>query len=486
MDLIERSLTSEERATSLAILGPTPLTYQQLRSRVDHTAAILAQAGVARGTAVAISLAHSVENIVCILANWKLGAATVPINYRATASERDFILANAEAAFLICPAGKQAEAFELTYAVSEAVSLFRSAHAPRGQLGDEIALVIHTSGSTNRPKGVLLTKGALTANTLGVAKALKLTQDDSCALLTPPSFAYAFSQIFTHIAVGGRLMPWPMGLLDIGALLKAIDQNKITGIQANPTMFEMLLTVEATDWPGMKAVRYLLSGGQPLFSRLIQRLEAVLPNANFMNMYGLTENAPRVTMGWLPRPISDADKPWHVGMPIDGTKVEIERTDPSASEGEIVVSGTSLMHGYLHDTETNVRAFKTRDAGRIDEDGNLHLLGRLDNVFSVGHEKVSPEEIESLISNVEGVDDVAVSAAPHGLLGSMPVLMFKTSADPGEVSARIRRECTAKLSRAKVPHVITSVPDLPKTPYGKLDRRALRALAQTLVPQSES
>jgi acyl-CoA synthetase (AMP-forming)/AMP-acid ligase II len=474
----------------IAVFGQERSTFTELFDRVDAVADILGRHGVSRRVPVAVALPHSLANIVAILAIRRLGGTIVAVNYRAPASERDFIIGNTGSALLVAPRDLYSPETSNLQAIDEVLGASVYQTGKRSTLlDDDDALIIHTSGSTARPKGVVLTTGNLAANVAAVASSLRLSSSDRCALLTPPSFAYAFNQILTHLWVGGALLPWPHGVVDVASLLAALDQIGVSGLQANPSIFEMILAKPELDWPPMSAVRYVMSGGQPLYSKLVAQLEVRFPNASICSMYGLTENTPRVSFGWLPKPIPPRATPWPVGQPVIGTQVRIrtETGEIAATNevGEIEVAGDSLMKGYLNSPTAEPSRFeggwfKTRDSGYIDLNGDLNLTGRLDNIFSVGHEKVSPEEIEDVLSQIAGMTEVAVSSVPHKLLGAVPVVLYVSDAEKMEM--QVRAACSRALSRAKFPRYVIRVDTLPRTLYGKLDRRALRQLADAVVP----
>jgi acyl-CoA synthetase (AMP-forming)/AMP-acid ligase II len=206
-------------------------------------------------------------------------------------------------------------------------------------------------------------------------------------------------------------------------------------------------------------------------------------------MYGCTENSPRVTYCWLPEAIPDHPAAWPVGRPVAGTSVRIvdgsgKEMEPN-SVGDIVISGTSLMTRYLGQPGlTGQRVadgwFATQDRGFLDERGDLHLVGRADNVFSVGHEKVAPEEVEELIGSVAGVRDVAVGPLPDPILGSITVALVATDGDYQTLLTRIRNACVSRLPRSKQPRRYFRVVDIPRTAYGKIDRSSLRSLLSDL------
>lgn len=487
-DIFSDILLRRDGGAREAVLAADRLTYEDLPDAVEAASEKLVKSGVGARSTVGLALPQSRANIVAILAIRRVGAVVVPVNHRAPPTERDYILSNAAARHVIAPVNLPAGSTLLqpVDAIDGAV-LYETSVRDGASLRDGDAVIIHTSGSTARPKGVVLTTDGLSANVAAVAESLELTQVDSCVLLTPPSFAYAFSQILTHLWVGGSLLPWPHGTIDIASLLRGIEQNGITGLQANPTIFELILTKSPEEWPDVSSVRYVMSGGQPLYSKLVQELQRRFPRARVASMYGLTENGPRVSFGWLPKPVTERSSPWPVGSAVLGTQIRIKKPDGEDANvgeiGEIQVSGASLMRTYLNQSnETDHRLergwLKTRDTGFFDEAGALNISGRLDNIFSVGHEKVSPEEIEDVLSQLPGIEQVAVSSVSHELLGAVPVILYVSQIG---IEAEIRAACSRSLSRAKFPRYVMRVADLPRTPYGKLDRRALQDFARSEV-----
>ena len=491
-DIFSDILRRREGGSREAVLAADRLTYDGLLEAVEIASQTLVQSGVGTLATVGLALPQSRANIVAILAIRRVGAVVVPVNYRAPSTERDYILSNAAVRHFIGPANLPTGSTLLQPVDTiDGAALYETSVRDDASLRDGDAVIIHTSGSTARPKGVVLTTEGLSANVAAVAKSLELTQVDRCVLLTPPSFAYAFSQILTHLWVGGSLLPWPHGTIDIASLLRGIEQNGITGLQANPTIFELILTKSPEEWPNVSSVRYVMSGGQPLYSKLVRELQRRFPKARVAIMYGLTENGPRASFGWLPAPVPERCLPWPVGRAVLGTQIRIKKPDGRHADvgetGEIEVAGQSLMRTYLNQSsEADDRLergwFKTRDTGFFDENGDLNIVGRLDNIFSVGHEKVSPEEIEDTLSQLPSIEQVAVSSVSHELLGAVPVVLYVSQID---IEADIRAACSRSLSRAKFPRHVVRVPDLPRTPYGKLDRRALQDFARREVAKMQ-
>ena len=294
--MFEAILTGAHREKRVAILGSEGCSYAELGSRVNAAADRLAELGADAGHAVGIALPHSRAYIVALLAVRRLGAILVPMNFKAPAVERNRILADAGCRFLLAEEETSASMHpveSLDRCHCRVLEPTQARNYPPGS-----AIVIYTSGSTGAPKGAVLSENALSANIRAVADYLALSPGDRMVVFTPPSFAYAVNQILTHLWVGGAVLPWWGGLLNPLALLEAHASVGATGIQANPSILQVLSEIDKS--LQLPSIRYVMSGGQPLTSSLARELGRLCPNARIVNMYGCTENAPRVSFKWLP------------------------------------------------------------------------------------------------------------------------------------------------------------------------------------------
>ncbi len=226
-DIFSDILQLREGLTRPAILGVDQANHQNLLEAVETAAETLAKHGVRTGSTVGLALPQSRANIVAILAIRRVGAVVVAVNYRAPRSEQDYILSNAGVRYFIAPPNLPLGSISLAALDSfDGAALYETSNRDCPSLYASDAVIIHTSGSTARPKGVVLTTEGISANVEAIAKSLELTDVDRCVLLTPPSFAYAFSQILTHLWVGGSLLPWPHGTIDIASLLRASNRMR--------------------------------------------------------------------------------------------------------------------------------------------------------------------------------------------------------------------------------------------------------------------
>lgn len=469
-----------------AILGFESVSYGDLLAQAERISGLLRSMGASSGKAVAIELPNSRSYIASLLAARHAGLVAIPINPKATFEEKQHVLDNSAADFHILLASSA----DITEVI-EGVAILRRDPRDRNEWQVDDCLVIYTSGSTGRPKGVIQSCSGLSSNIRAVADYLALSAFDSAAVFTPPSYSYAVNQILTHLWVGGSILPWQHGVLSANELLSAITEAKVSGLQANPTMFEILL--RNMDVSPIESIRYVMSGGQPLTSSLVRRMQAPFPNARFVNMYGCTENSPRIAFSWLPDIIPERENPWPVGRPVLGTHIRIFGENgellPPGAAGEIAISGSSLMRSYLTAPELMQEKIKdgwffTRDSGFVDANGELNLTGRIDNIISVGHEKVSPEEIENVIGSIPSVCDAAVTSIPDPLLLQVPVALIVHEGDFKKASGDIKQACARALSRSKFPRHILAVSVIPRTPYGKIDRKKLHSLAEKLLSKA--
>jgi acyl-CoA synthetase (AMP-forming)/AMP-acid ligase II len=346
------------------------------------------------------------------------------------------------------------------------------------------AVIIYTSGSTGEPKGVVLTEASISANVAAVAEYLRLGSEDSAPIFTPSCYAYSLSQNLCQAWTGGAIVPICSGLRFPLDILRAISEYRLTGISGTPTAIRILCDAGSRTKLNMTSVRFVMCGGQFLDHHLVQRIKSLFPRAEVVNMYGCTENSPRISYHYVNGMVGmDKQGCFAVGRPVMGTKIRIETEDRKAAQqgeiGEVLITGMSLTRGYWRDrpgTAARIRDgwFHTQDLGYLDTDGLLHLTGRLSNIINVGNEKVSPEEVEKVLLKIPAIQDAAVYGMPDPLLGEIVEAKIVLLAGSAVVIGDLQRHCREKLSPYKVPKRIFIVEKIPRTLYGKVDRRLIR------------
>ncbi|MBD3161629.1 MAG: AMP-binding protein [Candidatus Eisenbacteria bacterium] len=486
-DVYEEILGRTDDAERPAILGADRCTYGELRRKVDLLAARLRAAGAGPGRRIGIALDPSVGYLVALLGIRAAGATAVLFGTAWTPFEQRRCFQHARPSWILSAGTPAVGAVDPdpVDCVAAGAQLHRYAandDAPASEPDD--AVIIYTSGTTGAPKGVVLPAASVSANVRAVAEYLELGPEDSTAAFTPTCYAYAVSQFLTHALAAAAIRPIPTYLRYPMAVLQACHEDRLTGLAANPTSFRIFTRLERPAHWDLNAVRTVMSGGQFLDARLVASLCEVFPSTRVVNMYGATENAPRISYHWLEdRGGDDPARFYPVGTAVRGTRIEIRAESgavlPPGETGEVVVTGNSLMRGFWQDPEATAKRVRdgwlhTGDLGRFDEAGRLHLTGRSSNVINVGNEKVSPEDVERKMLEVAGVAEAGVYGVPDPLTGESvrAKIVLEEGAEIGGdvVQIHLRRA----LSSYKIPREIEVVDALPRTLYGKLDRRKLK------------
>jgi acyl-CoA synthetase (AMP-forming)/AMP-acid ligase II len=462
------------------------LTYAQLAGSVEALARGLAGAGVRRGDRVALTLPNGPEFVQIILAATLLGAAAAPLNPAYTESEFAFYLEDIAPRLLLVPAAGAPRA-AVSAAGSASVPLIELAAGARPELiadgmatgaaasyepgePDDIALVLHTSGTTSRPKQVPLRQRNLMASARTIAGHYQLSADDVSFCAMPLFHIHGLvASAFAAMAAGGTVLAprrftahrfWPQA-----------RQYGATWLSAGPTLHQMIL--DRADADGAPAsLRFARSCSSPLTPALMDRAEAAY-GVPMLEAYGMTEASHQMTSNPLP---PAAREPGSVGVPAGA---EIATADPAGrllaagEPGEVVIRGPGVMSGYLSNPAANADAFvggwfRTGDLGVI-RDGYLYLQGRLKEMILRGGENISPAEIEQALLAHPAVADAVCFGISDAKYGEVPAAAVTLSQD-APVSDLIGH-CRERLAAFKVPTAIYVLPEIPRTATGKVQRR---------------
>jgi acyl-CoA synthetase (AMP-forming)/AMP-acid ligase II len=464
------------------------LTYAQLAGSVEALARGLAGAGVRRGDRVALTLPNGPEFVQIILAATLLGAAAAPLNPAYTESEFAFYLEDIAPRLLLVPAAGAPRA-AVSAAGSASVPLIELAAGsgaqpklvtdgmPTGTAAsyesgepDDIALVLHTSGTTSRPKQVPLRQRNLMASARTIARHYQLSADDVSFCAMPLFHIHGLvASAFAAMAAGGAVLAprrftahrfWPQA-----------RQYGATWLSAGPTLHQMIL--DRADADGAPAsLRFARSCSSPLTPALMNRAEAAY-GVPMLEAYGMTEASHQMTSNPLPPATRE---PGSVGVPAGA---EIATADPAGrllatgEPGEVVIRGPGVMSGYLSNPAANADAFvggwfRTGDLGVI-RDGYLYLEGRLKEMILRGGENISPAEIEQALLAHPAVADAVCFGISDDKYGEVPAAAVTLSQDV-PVSDLIGH-CRERLAAFKVPTTIYVLPEIPRTATGKVQRR---------------
>jgi len=486
-------------------------TYRQLNSMADGVAGQLRAGGIRRGDRVCIQLQNSVEAVAAIFAILKAGAVFVVLNPTTKAAKvrhiindsgaRCFMTSSAGGAGLQravadCPGldrvmlvpGSPSWA-PTPGKVLEEFSMNASRDRPDGEdaevvrcIDADLASLIYTSGSTGEPKGVMLTHLNMVCAAESITGYLQNTSEDVILNVLPLSFDYGLYQVLMSVKLGATVI-LETSFAYPGQALRKISQEGVTGFPVVPTMLAVLFQFELHS-SNLQSLRYMTSTGAVLPMAHVKRLRALLPHVRFYSMYGLTE-CKRVS--YL-SPDKIDKKPDSVGQAMENVEVFVvnEEGGPVGCEtvGELVVRGSTVMRGYWGDQQATDRVLRpgflpgerflhTGDLFRMDSDGDLFFIGRMDDMIKSRGEKVSPKEVEGVLCALEGVLEAAVVGVDDATLGQAIKAVVRVAPQSGLDERAILRHCSRHLENFMVPQRVEIRSELPRTAAGKVDRRAL-------------
>ncbi|WP_433574445.1 AMP-binding protein [Nocardia brasiliensis] len=472
--------------------------YTELERRTGRLAGNL---GCRRGDRVALMLGNSVEMVEGYLAVARAAAVGVPINPYCSDAELDYILADSGANVLLTQAGSAerrrhvlARHPGLRVVVAggeegehsfETLAAAEPDTPARDDLGvDDIGWILYTSGTTGQPKGVVttLTK-ALWGTVAGYIPGFGLCAEDR--LLWPMPLSHCLGHhlcVLGVTAVGAAA--WVIDGFAAGPLLDALAASQATVLVGVPAMFQRLVRVDTETVPahGLRACWF---GGAPGSDELGRAVQATL-GVPLLNTYGASEATGAITVN----PPSDRNSPASAGLPILGVSTRIVDPGsgvdvPGGAEGELWVASPGVMVGYHNRPDLTAEVMRgewlrTGDLARRDELGFLEITGRIKELIIRGGENMHPGEIENVVRQVPGVADAAVCGKPHDTLGEVPIALVVPEVGGVDVGA-LFAECRRVLAHTKVPVEVYEIDAVPRTPSGKIVRRALPTLPSRLL-----
>jgi acyl-CoA synthetase (AMP-forming)/AMP-acid ligase II len=468
-------------------------SYWDLQAAVAGAAAGLAGRAPNRGARVALLLRNSPQYVALYYGALAAGLVAVPLNAQERASVLARQIAHCEASILVgstdhpewpalsaaaatagcavVPIAPRDDDSALEQFLRDLAGPRASPAAPRPQ---ELASIIYTSGTTGRPKGVMLSHGNLATNARAIISYLEITASDRGLCVLPFHFSYGNSVLHSHLLAGATLV-LEDNLAYPHLTVQRLQDDAITGFAGVPSTFALLLgRCNFRDFD-LSKLRYLTQAGGAMGRPLIERLRAELPAVQLFIMYGQTEATARLT--YLP-PAQLTAKLGSVGIPVSGVEIDVRldgRSVPTGEIGEIVARGDSIMQGYWNDATATHEVLRdgwlrTGDLGHRDEDGFLFIDGRSVDMIKVGAFRVSPQEIEEVISAVPGVEEVCAAAMPDDLLGqAVKAVIVRTEGATVDERA-VKAHCRQHLAAYKVPKSVEFVSVMPRTASGKIQR----------------
>ena len=496
---------AEERPDAVALLSPerSALRYSDLWLHVQALGDVLTLAGVAPGAAVATVLPNGIDAAISFLGIASY-ATCVPLNSALPADEMRFYLEDTRARFILLdqntdsPARTTARDLGLTVIDSDVLSAHRvrsrdkrpgSKQAPRAATAAEgdIALILHTSGTTSKPKLVPLTQANLLASARNIAHGLALAPADRCLNVMPLFHIHGLVGVLLASLTAGSSVVCTRGFSE-STFLERVQEFQPTWYSAVPTIHQVIASMAEryrSRLPGHR-FRFIRSSSSALSPATMRLLEAGF-GAPVIEAYGMTEASHQMASNPLPPGLR---KPGSVGLPAGA---EIAIMDPqgalmSADEvGEIVVRGPGVMTGYGGQVQAASAFtdgwFRTGDLGRRDPDGYVFITGRLKEMVNRGGEKVAPREVdEALLEHAELAQAIAFGVS-HPTLGEDLVAAVVRKPGSNVEAPALREFLFTRLASHKVPSRIVFVGEIPKGATGKVQRSTLgKRLAPLLAP----
>jgi amino acid adenylation domain-containing protein len=486
------------------------VTYGDLDRQSNALAHALVGRGVKRGDRVVVFADNTVASVVSFFAVLKANAVVSMVNpqtkddklaYLLNDCRASAIISDAHLAATLVPAVAKARhllaaiitgemdlarlaAVPATARWDEALAAAPSDHPPaRRGIDIDLASIIYTSGSTGDPKGVMLTHRNMMTAATSVSTYLENVEDDIIMGLLPLSFDYGLFQMIMAFRMGARLI-LERSFTYPAEVLNRVVAEKVTGFPGVPTIFAILGGLRNIDQYDFSNIRYVSNTAAALSIKNIEMIRSTFPKAKVFSMYGLTE-CKRCT--YLP-PADIGRKPLSVGIAIPNTELWIvnendERVGPG-EVGQLVIRGATVMRGYWEKPEETAKKLRpgplpgemvlyTGDFCKLDDEGYLYFVGRMDDIIKSRGEKVAPKEVESAIVDLPGVREAAVIGVPDPILGQAVKALVVLDEGSTVTERDIQSQCSRRLENFMVPKFIEIVAELPKTTTGKIKKTGL-------------
>jgi oxalate---CoA ligase len=499
---------AERAPDAPAILAPgrAPLTYGALGRHADETGRTLRRLGVGDQDRIALIVPNGPELATAVL-EVAAHAIAAPLNPDLPGGDLALALEGLRATAVVFPAGQGGQAravaearglavLDLVALTDEPAGLFaldgqpRSRRAPDRRVGpDDVAVLLHTSGTTARPKRVPITHDQLCRDAHAAGTALALTPADRCLNVAAVFHSHGLGALTRCLMAGSSIAC--LSRFSTRAFFDAMAAYRPTWYTAVPTIHHAILADAGAyaDTIGRARLRFVRSASMACAPSLVRALEETF-RAPVIEGYGMAETASQIALNPLPPGVR---KLGSVGLP---TALELQIVDetgapvPTGTSGEIVLRGPGVVRGYDDDPEADRQAFvggwfRTGDQGYLDADGYLFITGRLKELINRGGSKIAPREVDEVLLEHPAVAQAIAFAVPHPRLGEDVAAAVVLRPGTTATAPEIRRYAATRLADFKVPRRVLVVDALPTGPTGKLQRRGLARWFDVAAPVTE-
>ncbi len=503
-DMLRRDARLYSKKVGLIDSGRS-FAYSEVNSRTNRLAHALSELGIKKGDKVAFMGNNCHEFVECYFALAKSGFVSVPVNARFSSEEASYILSHSESLALIYTEEVEAIASKMRGAVTgvqwmiptgkggEGILSYEdllgraSEEEPRQEVKpDDVAMIMYTSGATGLPKGVITTQRNIMSNTNTMCLELSIASHDITVLVMPLYHNGGFWPTMSIVYRGGTLILLPH--FDLEAMLKTIEERKVTFLNLVPTMLLRMASHPNLSAYPLESLRLIMYAGAPIPLEQLKKAMRILGPHRFYNSLGCTEASGNL----LSFPTTDhalegpmASKLGSVGK--DAMGVEIAIIDEEGNElppgkiGEIAGKGDNITVGYLKMPEETAEVYKngwlhTGDMGYRDEDGYVFVVDRKKDIIISGGENVASREVEDVLYGHPAVREASVIGVPHEEWGEAvkAVVALKPGSAGTVTEADLIEFCRARLAGYKKPRSVDFVDELPKNAAGKIDKTNLK------------
>lgn len=495
---------------AIAVSGKYELTHSQLQATVTACAARLRAAGVGHGDVVGLAFPNSIEFVVLFMAVMRARGVAAPLNAAYTAEEFEFYLADSKSKLLLLPAEGNTAAETAAAKIGLPVAKCRFSILSEGtgsiefvsespgfdlgldkgeadieaelscDLHDDMALFLHTSGTTSRPKGVPLTQLNLATSTLHIKETYEFSTSDATVITLPLFHVHGLvAGLLSSLISGASVVLPAAGRFSASTFWTDMRTHGATWYTAVPTIHQILLERHATkpedQYPELRFIRSCSASLAPI---VLERLESAF-GAPVLEAYAMTEASHQMTSNPLPH--SGGRKAGSVGK---ATGIELTILDengvpqPQGRTGEVCIRGANVTKGYQNNPEANESAFQfgwfhTGDLGYLDEEGYLFLKGRIKELINRGGEKISPFEVDAVLLSHPAVAQAVAFAVPDEKYGEEVNAAVVPVEGVSVMEEDVISTCKKNLAAFKVPKRVFVTDSLPKTASGKIQRRVM-------------
>jgi fatty-acyl-CoA synthase len=487
-------------------------TYSRFADRVYGLANFLKRTGIGKGDCVAILHHNSNEFLECYFAVAQLGAILNPLNFRLSPAELGYILEDSQARLLIAARRFGSEVFSVMERVSGIKQVVWTGPGDEPRLQDsldyeeilereekeppeipdvsdeDVAHLYYTSGTTGRPKGVMLSHKNVCSHALAAIAELHLTDKDNWIHVAPLFHLADAWATFAITWVGGKHVV--VTDFDPPRVLSALQDEKVTITNMIPTMLNMLVNTLGVDTYDFSSLRALLSGGAPIAPEVVRKIMETF-RCDYIQTYGMTETSPYLTVSILKdnlaglSPESQFFYKAKTGRPFLGVLLKVVREDGTEvthndkEVGEIVVKGDIVTKGYWKQPEETAKVLRdgwlfTGDMAVVDEEGYVNIVDRKKDMIITGGENVYSVEVENTLYTHPSILEAAVIGVPDPKWGEAVKAIVVLKDGHSVTEEEIILHCKDRIARYKAPKSVDFVPELPKTGSAKIYKKGLR------------